>query len=69
MYRWPLLPALLALYGCAVPPARAAAPPAPRPVVAPAVVAQSAPPPSTSPAPPSGEALGTMDDDVDDELD
>lgn len=71
MYRWPLLPALLALYGCAVPPARAAAP-APRPVAAPAVVAQSAPPPTTSPAPsapPSGESLGTMDDSVDDDLD
>src|SRR5512132_2605710 len=68
MYRWPLLPALLALYGCAVPPATAAVQP-PRP----AVVAQSAPPPSTSPAPtaapPSSESLGTMDDDVDDGLD
>ena len=76
MYRWPLLPALLALYGCAVPPARAAAPPALPPGAAPAIAAPATPPPSPSPAPaaavaapPSSDALGTMDDDVDDGLD
>jgi penicillin-insensitive murein endopeptidase len=67
MYRWPLLPALLALYGCAVPPAKAApSPSAPAPVVAASVAAP--PPAATAPAaaPPADEALGTMDDDVDD---
>lgn len=66
MYRWPLLPALLALSGCAVPPANAAAQP---PTAAPMVVATVAAPPPASPAaaaPPAAEALGTMDDDVDD---
>ncbi len=67
MYRWPFLPALLALYGCAVPPAKAAAQ---QPTAAPGIVATvTAPPPaSTAPAaaPPADEALGTMDGDVDD---
>jgi murein endopeptidase len=71
MYRWPLLPALLALYGCAVPPARAAAQPAPPPAAAPLIAA--APPSASAPpaavAPPAAEPLGTMDDDVDDGLD
>lgn len=73
MSRWPLLPALLALYGCAVPPARAAAPPAPPPAAPVAVAAPSAAPAASPPAPiaapPAPEALGTMDDDVDDGLD
>jgi len=59
------LPALLALYGCAVPPAKAASRAA-----APVVVATVTVPPPASPAPPAAppadEALGTMDDDVDD---
>ena len=74
MYRWPLLPALLALYGCAVPPARAAAQPAQPPAAAPLVATQTAPlsasaPPPAVVAPPAPEPLGTMDDDVDDGLD
>ena len=74
MSRWPLLPALLALYGCAVPPARAAAQPAIPPAAAPIIVGQvgqvtpslsaSAPPPAVV-APPA-EPSTTMDDDVDD---
>ncbi|MEP7123835.1 MAG: penicillin-insensitive murein endopeptidase [Byssovorax sp.] len=80
MYRWPLLPALLALYGCAVPPVKAAAQPAiaslpaaaaaAAPVVAPAnapPLSASAPPPAV--VPPAAEPSTTMDDDVDDGLD
>ena len=67
MYRWPLLPALLALYGCAVPPARAAAQPAQQPAGAPLVAAQvSQSAPLSASAPPAADPLGTMGDDVDD---